>query len=155
MPDSEMDARYRISSMEPRYFHYSNPAREGYLGHEPGYMIHHGSVAYGPYDFENDPPMKRNGYIEYSVWNTVHDPEQRYAGGKFALQSDGSDSLPTWAADDESLMGKDIVSWFSAGFHHIPRMEDWPVMSTEWKTVHLMPHNFFANNPAMTLRKDQ
>ncbi len=155
MPDSEMDARYRISSMEPRYYHYSNPEREGYLGHEPGYMIHHGSVAYGPYDFENDPPMKRNGYIEYSVWNTVHDPEQRYAGGKFALQSDGSDSLPSWAADDESLMGKDIVSWFSAGFHHIPRMEDWPVMSTEWKTVHLMPHNFFANNPAMTLRKDQ
>ena len=154
MPDSEMDARYRISSMEPRYFHYSNASREGYLGHEPGYMIHHGSVAYGPYDYENDPPMKRNAYIEYSVWNTVHDPEQRYAGGKFAMQSDGENALPAWAADDESLMGKDVVSWFSAGFHHIPRMEDWPVMSTEWKTVHLMPHNFFANNPAMTIRKE-
>ena len=89
------------------------------------------------------------------MWNTVYDPQQRYAGGKFAMKSDGSNSLPAWAADDESLMGKDIVSWFSAGFHHIPRMEDWPVKSTEWKTVHLMPHNFFANNPAMTLRTDQ
>ncbi|MFG6560241.1 hypothetical protein ACGYK7_07035 [Sulfitobacter sp. 1A15299] len=48
-------------------------------------MIHHGSVAYGSFDFENDPPMIRNAYIENSVRNTVHDPEERYAGGKFAL----------------------------------------------------------------------
>jgi primary-amine oxidase len=50
-------------------------------------------------------------------------------------------------------MGQDIVSWFTAGFHHIPRMEDWPVMSTEWKTVHIMPFNFFAHNPALTIRE--
>ncbi len=152
MPHSEMGARYKLSSSQPRFFHISNPSREGYLGHEPGWMIHHGNVAYGPYDYANDPPMKRNAYIEYSVWNTVHDPEQRYAGGKFAMQSDGSDTLAEWVKKDQSLMGKDIVTWFSAGFHHIPRMEDWPVMSTEWKTVHIMPHNFFARNPALTLR---
>lgn len=152
MPMTEMEARYKLSSSQPRYFHISDPSREGYLGHEPGYMIHHGDVSYGPFDFENDPPMKRNAYIEYSVWNTVYDPEQRYAGGKFAMQSDGSDTLAEWVKKDQSLMGKDIVTWFSAGFHHIPRMEDWPVMSTEWKTVHIMPHNFFAHNPALTIR---
>ncbi|WP_174235479.1 tyramine oxidase [Pannonibacter phragmitetus] len=154
MPHTELEARYKISAMQPRYFHISNPSREGYLGHEPGWMIHHGNVAYGPFDFANDPPMKRNAYIEYSVWNTVYDPEQRYAGGKFAMQSDGSDTLAEWVKQDRSLMGQDIVTWFTAGFHHIPRMEDWPVMSTEWKTVHIMPHNFFAHNPALTLRKD-
>ncbi len=153
MPDSEMDARYQISAMKPRYFHYSNPAREGHLGHTPGYMIHHGSIAYGPFDFTNDPPMKRNAYIEYSVWNTVYDPDQRYAGGKYPFQSDGSDTLAEWVKADRPLANQDIVAWFTAGFHHIPRMEDWPVMSTEWKTVHLMPHNYFATNPAMTLRK--
>lgn len=153
-PDSEMDARYQVSAKAPRYYHVMNMQRESYLGHRPGYMIHHGSIAYGPFDFENDPPFKRNQYIEYSVWNTVYNPEERYAGGEFALQSDGSDGLSTWAADDQSLMGQDQVTWFSAGFHHIPRMEDWPVMTTEWKTVHIMPHNFFANNPAMTIRKE-
>ncbi len=153
MPMTEMEARYKLSAMQPRYFHISDPSREGYLGHEPGYMIHHGDVSYGPFDFVNDPPMKRNAYIEYSVWNTVYDPEQRYAGGKFAMQSDGSDTLAEWVKKDQSLMGKDIVTWFSAGFHHIPRMEDWPVMSTEWKTIHIMPHNFFAHNPALTIRK--
>ncbi len=153
MPKSEMAARYQVSSFKPRYYHVANPDRKGHLGHMPGWMIHHGSVAYGPYDFQNDPPFKRNPYIEYSVWNTVHDPQQRYAGGKFAFQSDGTDTLLTYASDDEALQGKDIVTWFTAGFHHIPRMEDWPVMSTEWKQVHIMPHNYFANNPALTLRK--
>jgi primary-amine oxidase len=152
MPHSELQARYKISSMDPKYFHISNPDRTGYLGHTPGWMIHHGDVAYGPFDFANDPPFKRNAYIEYSVWVTPYDPTQRYAGGAFAMQSDGSDTLAEWVKADRSLMDADIVTWFSAGFHHIPRMEDWPVMSTEWKTVHIMPHNFFAHNPAMTIR---
>ncbi len=152
MPDSELDARYRLSAMEPKYFHISDPDREGYLGHTPGWMIHHGNVAYGPFDYANDSPFKRNAYIEYSVWNTVYDPDQRYAGGKFAMQSDGSDTLAEWVKADRPLHHQDIVTWFSAGFHHIPAMENWPVMSTEWKTVHIMPHNFFATNPAMTLR---
>lgn len=153
MPDSELDARYRFSAAKPKHVHISNPAREGYLGQTPGWMIHHGSIAYGPFDFENDPPFKRNAYIEYSAWTTVHDPDQRYAGGKYAMQSDGTDTLAEWVKEDKPLMGQDVVSWFTAGFHHIPRMEDWPVMSTEWKTVHIIPFNFFAHNPAMTLRK--
>ncbi len=153
MPDSELDARYRFSASKPRHVHISNPQSEGYLGHTPGWMIHHGSIAYGPFDFESDPPFKRNAYIEYSSWTTVYDQEQRYAGGKYAMQSDGSDTLAEWVKEDKPLMGQDIVSWFTAGFHHIPRMEDWPVMSTEWKTVHIMPFNFFAHNPALTIRE--
>jgi len=153
MPASELEARYQISAQTPRYFHISNTARQGPLGHHPGYMIHHGSIAYGPFDFADDPPMKRNAYIEHSVWNTVYDPSQRYAGGNFPMQSDGSDTLATWVEADRPLIGQDVVTWFTAGFHHIPRMEDWPVMSTDWKTVHIMPHNFFPHNPALTLRK--
>ena len=26
------------------------------------------------------------------------------------------------------------------------------MMSTDWKTIHLMPHNFFTRNPALTIR---
>lgn len=153
MPATELEARYRLTAMQPRHFHISNPDRKGYLGHEPGWMIHHGNVAYGPgFDYANDPPMKRNAYIEYSVWNTVYDPDQIYAGGKYPMQSDGSDTLAEWVKADRPLMGQDIVTWFTMGFHHVPRMEDWPVMTTEWKTIHIMPFNYFATNPAMTLR---
>ena len=152
MANSELEARYTFSAFKPRYFHVMDGNRKGPLGYNPAYMIHHGNVAYGPYDFENDPPFKRNRYLEYSLWNTVYDPDQRYAGGTFAMGSDGSDTLAQWVEDDQSLHNADIVSWFTAGFHHIPRVEDWPVMSTEWKTIHLMPMNFFAMNPAATIR---
>lgn len=154
MPKGELDARYKLSALQPRFFHITDPLRKGHLGHEPGWMIHHGNVAYGPFDYEKDSPFKRNAYIEYSVWNTVYNADQRYAGGKYALQSDGTDTLAEWVKANRSLMHQDIVTWFTVGFHHIPSMENWPVMSTEWKTVHIMPHNFFANNPAMTLRTD-
>ena len=155
MPMTEMEARYKISSLDPKVFHISDPTRKGYLGHRPGWMIDQGDVAYGPFDFQNDPPMKRNAYIEYSVWVTPYDPTQRYAGGDFAMQSDGSDTLAEWVKADRSLMDTDIVTWFSAGFHHIPHMEDWPVMSTSWKSVHIMPMNFFAFNPALSIRSNQ
>ena len=51
----------------------------------------------------------------------------------------------------EPLQGADVVTWFTAGFHHLPRAEDWPVMSTDWKTIHIVPYNFFTRNPALTL----
>ena len=155
VPESEMEARYRISAMAPRHFHIANMERRGPLGHHPGWMIHHGSIAYGPFDFQNDPPMRRNAYIEYSVWNTVHDPDHRYAGGDFPMQSDGSDTLAEWVQADRPLEGQDVVTWFTAGFHHIPRMEDWPVMSTEWKTIHIIPFNVFPHNPALTIRNPE
>ncbi|SEK62773.1 primary-amine oxidase [Roseivivax marinus] len=153
VPQSEAEASYQISAMKPRYFMMMNQDRKGYLDHTPGWMIHHGSIAYGPFDFANDPPFARNPWIENSVWNTVQKDNERYAGGSYAMQSDGSETLATYVEDDEPLPGQDVVTWFTAGFHHIPRMEDWPVMSTEWKQVHIMPHNFFAMNPAISLRK--
>lgn len=151
-PASELEARYTLSAMAPKYFLVANEAKRTRLGHHPAYMIHHGNVAYGPFDYAADPPMKRNAYIEHTIWNTVHDPTQRYAGGEFPMQSDGSDTLAEWVKADRALQGADVVTWFTAGFHHLPRAEDWPVMSTDWKFIHLRPYNFFTQNPALTIR---
>ena len=150
-PASELEARYTLSAMAPKYFLVANEAERTGLGHHPAYMIRHGSVAYGPFDFAADPPMRRNAYIEHAIWNTVHDPAQRYAGGEFPMQSDGSDTLAEWVKADRPLQGADVVTWFTAGFHHLPRAEDWPVMSTHWKTIHIVPYNFFTRNPALTI----
>ena len=73
-PASELEARYTLSAMAPKYFLVTNKAVRTPLGHHPAYMIHHGSVAYGPFDYAGDPPMRRNAYVEYTIWNTVHDP---------------------------------------------------------------------------------
>ena len=130
-PVSELEARYTLSAMAPKYFLVANEAERTRLGHHPAYMINQGSVAYGPFDYATDPPMRRNAYIEHTIWNTVHDRSQRYAGGEFPMQSDGSDTLAEWVQADRPLQGTDVVTWFTAGFHHLPRAENWPVMSTD------------------------
>lgn len=134
MPHSEMEARYKLSAAEPRYFHVSNPNREGYLGHEPGWMIHHGNVAYGPFDYANDPPMKRNAYIEVLglehrlrsgpalCRRQVRDAErrQRYAGGvgegRSSADGQGHRHLVLGRLPPHSAHGR------LAG--HVDRMED-------------------------------
>ncbi|WP_118133602.1 tyramine oxidase [Oceanicella sp. SM1341] len=153
MPKTELEGRYRINPSTPAMYHVANMGRESGLGHHPGYMINPGnSVAYSPLDTENDPPARRNPYIDYTIWTTPYSAAERYAGGEYAFQSDGSDTLGAWVAQDRPIVDTDIVTWFTMGFHHVPRMEDWPVMPTMWKGFTLMPFNFFAHNPSMTVR---
>jgi primary-amine oxidase len=153
MPMTEMEGRFRVDPMNPAMYHVMNHGKQSGLGHHPGYMIlPENSVAYSPLDVVNDPPAKRNAYIEYTFWNTAYAPDERYAGGEFAFQSDGSNSLPAWVQQNRPIHDTDIVTWYTMGFHHVPHMEDWPVMSTMWKGITLMPYNFFPHNPAMTLR---
>jgi len=86
--------RYRIDPSSPAMYHVINPKVESGLGHRPGYMIVPlESVAYGPLDPVNDPPVQRNAYIDYTHWVTPYEKSQRYAGGEYAFQSDGSDTL--------------------------------------------------------------
>jgi len=152
---SELEGRYKVNPMTPAMYHVMNMSAEGPLGHRPGYMIvPNNSVAYSPFDYVNDMPMKRNAYVEYTLWNTPYKADERYAGGQFAFESDGSDTLATWAAQDRPIADTDVVTWYTMGFHHVPHTEDWPVMSTMWKGFMLRPFNFFPHNPALTLRLD-
>ena len=94
MPMTEMEGRFRVDPMNPAMYHVMNHGKQSALGHHPGYMIlPENSVAYSPLDIVNDPPARRNAYIDYTFWNTPYAPAERYAGGEFAFQGDGSDSL--------------------------------------------------------------
>ena len=41
--------------------------------------------------------------------------------------------------------------WYTVGFHHITRPEDWPILPTRWHEFMLRPVNFFTQNPAIDL----
>jgi primary-amine oxidase len=38
----------------------------------------------------------------------------------------------------------DIVAWYTVGFHHVPRAEDWPVMPVMWHDFVIGPFDFSA-----------
>ncbi len=152
MPMTDTEARSNMSPASPALYHLVNTNVESGLGHHPGYMLMpHGSYAYAQM-LLTDPPAARNAYIGYQLFVTPHDPAERYAGGQYAFQSSGDDTLMTWTANDRSIDNTDLVTWYTVGFHHVPRMEDWPVMSTHWTGFTLAPFNFFDHNPAVTIR---
>lgn len=156
MVERELEGRIRINNDKPALYTVTNTNVQGEYGHHPAYAIlPKDTAAYGPYDYENDPPMKRNAYIGYSFWNTLYDLQKRYAGGKFAFASDGSDTLATWVKKNRPIKNKDVVTWYTIGFHHVPHTEDWPVMSGHQVGIELRPFNFFSSNPAMGIRSNQ
>ena len=152
MPATEQAARTRIEPGSPALYHFGNHNVESALGHHPGYMLMPEGSYVHPLLAADDPPVRRNSYLHYQLSVTPYAPAERYAGGRFAMMSDGSDTLGAWTARDRPIANRDIVAWYTVGFHHITRMEDWPVMPTHWFGFTLMPHNFFATNPAMTIR---
>src|SRR5260370_30512692 len=119
MPAREKEARTRIESASPALYHFANDNVESALGHHPGYML----MREGSYVLQlvaaEDPPVRRNSYLDDQLSVTPYSPAERYAGGRFAMMSDGSDTLGAWTARDRPIANRDIVVWYSVGFHHI------------------------------------
>ena len=61
----------------------------------------------------------------------------------------GGAGLPEWTREDRSLEGANLVAWYSFGSHHVPRVEDWPVMPVVRIGFSLLPDGFFDRNPAL------
>jgi hypothetical protein len=148
-PATEKAARTRIEPGSSALYHFGNHNVESALGHHPGYVLMPEGSYVHPLLAADDPPVRRNSYLYYQLAVTPYAPSERYAGGRFAMMSDGSDTLGAWTARDRPIANRDIAAWYAISFHHITRMEDWPVMPTHWFGFTLMPHNFLATNPAM------
>lgn len=148
--ENEVDARTLVNPASPAMWIYSNPNKESSsMGHHPGYTVEPGGSYAYPLLSPDDPPAKRSAFIEYQLWTTPYDPTQLYAGGEYSYQSDGNDTLKTWTDANRSIANTDLVSWYTVGFHHVTKMEDWPVMPMKWSEFSLKPFNFFTQNPSL------
>jgi len=85
-----------------------------------------------------------------TFWATAFDPEQLYAAGKYPNQYPNgyTDGLVGYA-DDRSIDNQDVVVWYSMGFTHVTRAEDFPIMPGETLAVDFKPHNFFEKSAAL------
>jgi primary-amine oxidase len=132
----------------PEIWRIVNPTTVNGLGQHPAYELHgeHPAVSLLAPD---DPAQRRAGFSAAPLWVTAYDPHELYAAGDYPNQGRGADGLPAYVRQHRRIEGADIVLWYTMGFHHIPRPEDWPVMPTMWHSLSLVPDGFFDRNPAL------
>lgn len=150
----EQDAVMDIHLERPAMWMFINPNLKGPLGYPTGYEIMPGNTAKSLL-LPDDPPQRLGAFSEHQFWVTPYDPAQRYAAGTYPTSSHGTDGLAAWTKANRPIRNTDIVGWYTLGFHHVPRVEDWPVMPTMWHEFQIRPFNFFAANPALDLPKGQ
>ena len=128
-----------------------NPNLTNALGQQPGYEVRPGHSAISLLAAD-DFPQRRAAFSAAPLWVTAYDPKELYAAGMYPNQSKGGDGLPAYAARHRPVENADIVLWYTMGFHHLPRPEDWPVLPTMWHSVALVPYGFFDRNPSLAPR---
>jgi primary-amine oxidase len=92
---------------------------------------------------------QRAAFIDHPFWATQYHASEMHAAGDYPNQSSPGDGLPRWTAPNRPLEGRDVVVWYTFGVTHVPRPEDWPVMTSHKTGFKLLPVSFFARNPAV------
>ena len=150
---TESDAQLTMMMEHPALWRVINPNVKGPLGYPVGFEIapSHNAVSLMA---DDDWPQKRAGFIRHNLWVTPYHEDERYPAGDYPTQSHGGDGLPAWTKDNRPIENTDIVVWYTLGFHHVPRPEDWPIMPVAWHEFELRPFDFFARNPAVDLPRE-
>lgn len=148
----ERDAMMDIHLEKPSMWIFVNPSVKGPLGHPTGYEIMPGVTAASLLSPE-DGVQKVGAFSAHQLWVTPYKADELYAAGTYPNSSKGDDGLTTWTRENRSIENTDIVAWYTLGFHHVPREEDWPVMPVMWHDFVIRPFDFFSNNPALDLPK--
>jgi primary-amine oxidase len=146
----ERDAQLSIQMEAPALWRFLNPAARGPMGYPTAYEVvpeHNAMSLLSPDDW----PQRRAGFTNHMLWVTPYRPDELYAAGLYPSQSRGTDGLPGWTAANRPIESTDIVAWYTLGFHHVVRAEDWPVMPTAWHAFELRPFDLFTRNPALDL----
>jgi primary-amine oxidase len=148
----EQDAIVDIRLDQPSMWMFMNPSVKGPLNYPVGYEVMPGATAKSILA-PDDPVQKIGAFSAHQFWVTPHNEHERYASGTYPTGSDANDGLAVWTRANRPIANTDIVGWYTLGFHHITRAEDWPVMPTMWHEFLIRPFHFFQKNPVLDLPK--
>jgi primary-amine oxidase len=107
------------------------------------------SAAVPPMLDPSSPVLRRARVLEHTLWVTPYAREERWPCGEFVNQSAEDEGLPVWTAAGRSIDNTDVVLWYTFGIHHVPRVEDWPIMPADTVSFWLKPTGFFDHNPSL------
>lgn len=145
---TERQGQRQVNMATSRKWKVINPSVKNAFDQPVGYMLVPGENSV-PYADPDSSVRKRAGFINSHLWITQYDPSEIYASGYYINQSKGGEGLTKFVSRNRSVKDKDIVLWYTMGVTHIPRPEEWPVMTTHKTGFKLIPAGFFARNPAL------
>ncbi len=146
--ERERAAARDVSTASSRFWRVSNNAKRSSLGYAPSYVLLPGGNTM-PFVASEAPVRRRARFMEHHVYATTYQEGERHASGDYPNQGQAEQGLPIYQGDDESLVDQDLVLWYSVGMTHIPRPEEWPIMTVHHVGFKLLPAGFFDRNPAL------
>ncbi len=152
MAKTEKDAVLDIKLEQPSMWMFMNPAVKGAMQYPTAYEVMPGATSKSLMT-PDDPTQRIGSFSEHQFYVTPYRAEERYASGTYVTSSAAKSGLTNWIEANRPIANTDIVGWYTLGFHHITRAEDWPVMPTMWHSFYLRPFHFFDKNPVLDLPK--
>lgn len=149
---TESQAQRQMNFASARTWKIMNPANKNALGAPTGYILFPGENAI-PFASPISSVRKRAGFLNAHLWATPYKQDEIYAAGFYVNQSKGGEGLPKWTKANRAIDNQDLVVWYTLGVTHIPRPEEWPVMTVHKASFKLMPSGFFTKNPALDVPK--
>jgi primary-amine oxidase len=143
---TETEAQRTVNPLSARYWKVVNAKSLNFMGEPVAYKITPGENAFALSHPEST-VVKRASFVQKHLWVTPYSPSERYPTGDYPNQNKGGSGLPEWTKANRSIKDTDIVLWYTMNAHHIPRLEDWPVMPASYIGFMLKPVGFFDRNP--------
>ena len=145
---TELEAQRVIDPMSGRYWVVSNPSVNNALGRPVGYKLMPGENIL-PFAHPSASIIQRAGFMTKHLWVTPYAPEELSATGPYPNQHPGGAGLPEYTKNDRTVENTDVVLWYTLGYHHVPRPEDWPISPVAYCGFSLKPVGFFDTNPVL------
>jgi primary-amine oxidase len=98
----------------------------------------------------DDPAQARAQFSAHTLWVTRQKPDELWAAGLYPNQSKTDTGLPVFVGDGEGILNEDLVVWYTMGFRHVTRPEDFPILPTFWHELTIRPAFFFDMDPGVT-----
>ncbi|MDE3197194.1 MAG: primary-amine oxidase, partial [Acidobacteriota bacterium] len=144
----ELEAKRLVDLPANRMWRIFNPNVKNGFGMPVGYMLMPGSNSV-PYASPTSMIRRRAGFLDAHLWVTPFAEDEKYPAGDYVFAGRGGDGLPQWTKQNRPLTNRDLVLWYTLGVTHIPRPEEWPIMSVQQGGFQLAPAGFFRTNPAL------